>query len=544
MNMKNRRILTLSIIHYKADNEMLKRCLESIKLSAFKHKDKINIDIIHAVNGKEINWEELLSEYKDFYIRVFNNKNTTCNLQNQLAIEVCDTEYWTVVDDDDELEHNSLNLFFDEYEKYKNKNIDCFRLHITKIKDNDRLKTFISPITMNHAKFYRMEVIRNNNLYFHENVLTGEDMWFGSLFDMYAKSYIDLNIPFYLWKETEGSITFNWKKDHNYFKETMLTLMDKFVDEYLIRNDINLKNKFKEAYIRMSMMCQENRLNDKDFFKIKKRFDSIFSELTVSVIHYKADTDMLTRCIESIRRSANRSLSRIKIDIIHGNGGKEVDWDFIKNKFFNVNLNIYFNEKSTVNFQNQLAIEKCDSLYWTVVDDDDELYPFAIDNFFKQHNPKENIDCYNLIINKCKGDTVINEWGASMVMNHSKIYKTEVIKNNKLYFHDELTTNEDAWFGTLFMCSQQKQKNLNILFYKWIENEGSITDGWRKNPEQWRKINELTIKLLIDEYIKRKNVWNKFVFERALLTHISTAISSGCKKEDIDTIYDYFLKNK
>lgn len=262
--------------------------------------------------------------------------------------------------------------------------------------------------------------------------------------------------------------------------------------------------------------------------------------LTIAVIHFKADKNLLYKCINSIKRAAKKQYKKIQIDIIHGKNGKEIDWSSFLKDFDDMYIRVFNNPKSEVNFQNQLSIDVCETDYWTVLDDDDELEDDSIDKFLEQFNPKENIDCYQLRITRYGKEQ--SSWIASMIMNHAKIYKIQSIRENNIYFHEKLTTNEDAWFGTLFTCFNPKIKGLDIPFYKWIEVENSITDQWKKNNEKWKNINLLTIKLLIEEYKKRKQQWAFHMFKRTMFIHILTAKSSGCTDDELDLINEEIKK--
>ena len=262
--------------------------------------------------------------------------------------------------------------------------------------------------------------------------------------------------------------------------------------------------------------------------------------VTIAVIHYKAEYEMLHKCINSIKKAAKKYLKNIQVDIIHGKNGKEIDWSSFLKDFDDMFIRVFNNSKSEVNFQNQLAIDVCETDYWSVLDDDDELEENSLDLFLDKFNPEENIDCYQLRITRYGKEQ--KSWIASMIMNHAKIYKIKSIRDNNIYFHDKLTTNEDAWFGTLFTCFNPKIKGLDIPFYKWIEMDNSITDKWKQNHDKWKEINLLTIDLLIEEYKKRKHMWSIHMLKRAMMTHIITSQISGCTQEEIDEIYEKLKK--
>lgn len=109
-------------------------------------------------------------------------------------------------------------------------------------------------------------------------------------------------------------------------------------------------------------------------------------------------------------------------------------------------------------------------------------------------------------------DTMVTAWG--------KLYKTEIIKNNKIYFTDcKLIGTEDMLFNTYCFKYVQSISNLHRCLYHYRKNnQSSLTSVYKPNLfHQWH-----TLYAMIGAFLEKEQL--EFQFQRALKNRISLGI--------------------
>lgn len=109
-------------------------------------------------------------------------------------------------------------------------------------------------------------------------------------------------------------------------------------------------------------------------------------------------------------------------------------------------------------------------------------------------------------------DTMVTAWG--------KLYKTEIIKNNKIYFTDcKLIGTEDMLFNTYCFKYVQSISNLHRCLYHYRKNnQNSLTSVYKTNLySQWH-----TLYATVGVFLEKEQL--DFQFQRALKNRISLGI--------------------
>ena len=215
------------------------------------------------------------------------------------------------------------------------------------------------------------------------------------------------------------------------------------------------------------------------------------------------------------------------------------------------NLAIKDNRIKVINQENQglsgarnTGIENAKGDYIMFVDADDWLEPNAFELISKNFN-KEDLFCfsYNRVFEKksvprdlkingvyeaafiqrrmvgllgeelrdpSQADSLVTVWG--------KIYKTEIIKKNKITFVDtKIFGNEDAFFNIQYLEFSYVVKLLNLPLYNYRKNNfSSYTNHYKPYLfQQWK-----TLYQKISEIILNKNI----DFQKALSNRIALSI--------------------
>ncbi len=186
--------LSIIIPFYNTEKNVLKQCLNSVT-----NYKKLNYEIIIINDGSKkysnVEYEELISKfYNTSNINYIYKKNEGVSSARNLGIKLAKGNYITFVDSDDiflfdNLDLNSIKDNFDiiiyDFNIYRNGNLYQKKNLILK---NEKInldilrKKFIISDDFNEpfAKIIKKEYLINNEIYFDENLITGEDAIFNS----------------------------------------------------------------------------------------------------------------------------------------------------------------------------------------------------------------------------------------------------------------------------------------------------------------------------------------------------------------------------
>lgn len=120
---------------------------------------------------------------------------------------------------------------------------------------------------------------------------------------------------------------------------------------------------------------------------------------------------------------------------------------------------------------------KCNFDYIIFLDADDMLLPQAVEHLTREIQ----VNKADLIISSIKyerkfgfdfdmeADKLTSTWC------HGRIYRTEYLIENNIFFKDNLRVNEDSYFNLVATLCTKKRGFLNEVTYLWRNNKSSIT---------------------------------------------------------------------
>lgn len=135
-------------------------------------------------------------------------------------------------------------------------------------------------------------------------------------------------------------------------------------------------------------------------------------------------------------------------------------------------------------------------------------------------NEEESEKIHRRIIGLYKEELAHPENADAMVTAWGKLYKTEIIKNNKIYFTDcKLIGTEDMLFNAYCFKYVQSISNLHRCLYHYRKsNQSSLTSVYKPNLfQQWH-----TLYAMVESFVEKEKLG--FQFQRALKNRISLGI--------------------
>lgn len=126
-------------------------------------------------------------------------------------------EYVTFLDSDDLLYPRATEMLYKEAVK---QNVDILVSNITADERGTNGYIIFSEqnVTWLHGKVYRVDYLKNNNIYFPEHICN-EDSFFNQLAFAWTSNIYKLDETFYFWRANQNSLTrkdkFNFRQKHN-----------------------------------------------------------------------------------------------------------------------------------------------------------------------------------------------------------------------------------------------------------------------------------------------------------------------------------------
>lgn len=239
---------------YNAE-KYIEKCINSILEQTYK-----NIEIIVVDDGSTDNSYYICRSLKNDQIKIISTDNLGVSNARNIGIQNATGDYLIFVDCDDWLEDTAIQHFFEIFNNSKN-NYDLIISEMALIKDtmkkinkcnmanNDyeiedlfskllKNKKSIERINSVCGKAYKMDIIKNNNIRFDENIQIGEDLLFNI---KYLK-----NVKNIRWS---NEVTYNYFIDNN--KSVTKKYIENKYDQLMKINDEfnNFLNKFKNKKI-------------------------------------------------------------------------------------------------------------------------------------------------------------------------------------------------------------------------------------------------------------------------------------------------------
>lgn len=198
---------------YNAE-KYLYECLKSIKQQTYS-----NIEVLMINDGSSDNSENICKDFlKDKRFNLINKKNGGVSSARNVGIEKCSGDYILFVDSDDWCKEDLLQQIIEysntyemicfSYFKAYNNNIVKEEL---KIKQNSDIK---KEILINKAiggylwnKIFKVQIIKEHNIKFNENISYCEDLLFVKQYIEYIKKVKYLNKSLYYYRIRKGSIS-------------------------------------------------------------------------------------------------------------------------------------------------------------------------------------------------------------------------------------------------------------------------------------------------------------------------------------------------
>lgn len=287
---------------YNAE-KYLYECLKSVKQQTYT-----NIEVLMINDGSTDNSENICKDFlKDKRFKLINKKNGGVSSARNIGIEKCNGDYILFVDADDwckkdllqqTMEYNNTYemICFSYFKAYKDINIK----EELKVERNSDIK---KEILINKTiggylwnKVFKVQIIKEHNIKFNENISYCEDLLFIKQYIEYVKKVKYLNIPLYYYRIRKGSVSNNFYSSKsisilnacelliNEYKDNKL-FIENFMFSYIL-NYYKLKKFIPSDYkINLDIISKEKRiLKNKDIkeklkLKFIKYFPKIFLEL-------------------------------------------------------------------------------------------------------------------------------------------------------------------------------------------------------------------------------------------------------------------------
>jgi len=198
--------LSFGIPMYNAEEYILEL------LDCFKETKDFTYEIILIDDGSKDNSYEICKKYNNKNIKLFKQKNMGVSETRNRIIELSTAKWITFIDSDDLIDFDNYSKIF---KKIKNKKYDyCIDVRnnallkkIEKYSDNRKISYLIEKEIINSpwAKFYKTDILKNNNIHFDKEISLGEDLLFNLNYykhckdiyyfygDMYKFRYVNTN---------------------------------------------------------------------------------------------------------------------------------------------------------------------------------------------------------------------------------------------------------------------------------------------------------------------------------------------------------------
>ena len=247
--------------------DYLTTCIESILNQQFKNYEIILIDD-GSSDGSEVICDTYANKYEN--IKVIHKINEGPAIARNIGIHNSEGKYIIYLDSDDMLFENCLNdcselvLNNENYDVYLGQKFKILfpggtieeRIDKSKFDelDNDVLKNIImySPMSITYIwrNIYRTDFIKENNIYFKENILCGEDMDWNTEVYLKAKKVKTFDFYTHIYRgNRNGSIvtacSYNRVSDFYKIVNKWINYADKIEDRDL---EVLLKNFYSKGF--------------------------------------------------------------------------------------------------------------------------------------------------------------------------------------------------------------------------------------------------------------------------------------------------------
>lgn len=228
--------LQILVPQYNENDDTVKPLLDSIEVQ--QNIDKNDIGVIIVNDGSYTHLSRTLLDRYSYHIDYYLHENKGVSATRNACLDYATADYIMFCDADDMFYHiEGLYTIFCEIEK---KDFDILNpnfIQEIRNKNTGKAKFMFHPrnCTHVHGKVYKRKFLVDNNIRWDNRLTIHEDGYFNTLCIRLAKSIVNIENPFYLWKWRSESIT---RKKPNFLVNTYehyVAIYDALVDEFLRR---------------------------------------------------------------------------------------------------------------------------------------------------------------------------------------------------------------------------------------------------------------------------------------------------------------------
>lgn len=321
-------ILVSIIVPVYNVEKYLERCIDSLVNQTLK-----DIEIILVDDGSTDSSGRICDEYakKDKRIKVIHKENGGVSSARNKGIEKSKGKYIMFCDSDDWIEHNMLEILYDNIEKKKT-DIIFSGFYGDLYIDNNLYKSVSEGISFDinsnivgfnklfiyifntsrtalqspWAKLFKTEIIKKNNILFKTNMICYEDFEFNLRYLTYCNSFTYLKDIMYHYVNNYGESSLSRRNKNNLVYEISCTYeafmnfliyinaeqdLKNYVYEYFceafllpIRKIADSKNKLK---YNIQKEVLNDLINDKSFLDLYNNINKRFYNIVVKLVNYK-----------------------------------------------------------------------------------------------------------------------------------------------------------------------------------------------------------------------------------------------------------------
>lgn len=221
---------------------------------------------------------------KNNCIRYFSINNMGVSNARNIALKEAKGEYVTFIDSDDLYEREYLELLVTNIEKY---NADLITCAYKTLSNNPKIinysenyldckfKDYIEKLQPNLLfnqlwnKMYKLDIIKENNLLFDNNLDLGEDYKFNLEYIKFIDKLIYINVPLYQYRITNTGLGFKYRPNSSEIKLALLKILENIYNE----KNYNLSYIYKNYLIQFLSSFSnivDTRNKDKKQVKLNK----------------------------------------------------------------------------------------------------------------------------------------------------------------------------------------------------------------------------------------------------------------------------------
>lgn len=255
-------LITIIVPVYNVD-KYLKRCVNSILNQEYSNYELFLVD-----DGSTDKSGEICDYYaiKDSRVKVIHQTNSGVSNARNKALNIANGQYVVFVDGDDWIDGEMLKSFVDTIHEYS------ADLVISEYKTEIENETVLQPFDFNEglitlsnayqkivnpygfygsvwAKVFSLSIIRNNNLFFNDNLKIGEDLLFTTQYLIHCKSVVYNRNHFYHYYERCGSALRGNINEFDYKRLDIIKVYEAILVEKAYFNTTN-KKRATSIYVR------------------------------------------------------------------------------------------------------------------------------------------------------------------------------------------------------------------------------------------------------------------------------------------------------